>query len=231
MLALNATRLDSRGAAIVNSQGRKPLGREHADHLAPKGRQYARKSRHCRPFGADGAYRYGPRGLRPWLLTAAAPRLRLPRHVPEPARPLSLNCGTSKLAFRVSIASRNGRAPFSAGGPPVCGRTEGRWPKKRVERGSVSGASLRDLVGTEGGAVCARMERRCPKGGRAWEHVRCEPTRSSWDRRGGGGLRKNGTALSKRESSVGARQVQAHALGLEAKGEGRRFAEESTGVD
>src|SRR5580704_12331171 len=70
----DATR-NSRAAAVVNNQGRKPLeDNATTDRLALKGRQRSARSRHCRRSAAfDPVYLY-TRGLRPWLLTCAAPR-------------------------------------------------------------------------------------------------------------------------------------------------------------
>src|SRR5579883_2913434 len=64
----------SRGAAAVVSQGRQPLGPSRKG-IEPR-RGGRNQMRFCRPVRGSIPLRDGPRGWRPWLTTAAAPRLR-----------------------------------------------------------------------------------------------------------------------------------------------------------
>src|SRR5207237_55813 len=67
--------LPSRGAASVNSQGRKPLGGSGKLPRRPGGPKVACQRGRFRPARGFQRVPFFPRGSRPWLLTDAAPRL------------------------------------------------------------------------------------------------------------------------------------------------------------
>src|SRR5206468_2663317 len=67
----------SRGAAADGSQGRKPLVSDVETGPSPGGAAERQPTGAlCRPSGAGGTLVDQTRGLRPWLTSAAAPRLK-----------------------------------------------------------------------------------------------------------------------------------------------------------